>query len=124
MLRFGVVVLRVTQQPLTTPSMPPTHQTKTSFPSKRRACFSSAAARTRPPRCAKRAAIAPPEQAAFLLSLTCHPGPARLTQYINANFVSGYDDARKRFIAAQGPKTNTIAHFWCVAPFVAPCPAA
>lgn len=40
--------------------------------------------------------------------------PCTHPQYINANFVSGYNDAKNRFIAAQGPKTNTITHFWYI----------
>ena len=43
--------------------------------------------------------------------------PIRPTQdnpegYINANFVSGFDGTPKVYIAAQGPKPETIYHFW------------
>jgi protein tyrosine phosphatase len=37
---------------------------------------------------------------------------ARASQYINANFVTGYNNNPKRFIAAQGPTKATISHFW------------
>lgn len=35
-----------------------------------------------------------------------------LSSYINANFISGYKNEPKSFIAAQGPMSNTIGDFW------------
>ncbi len=34
------------------------------------------------------------------------------SKYINANFIKGFDNADKCYIAAQGPKDTTLNHFW------------
>lgn len=39
-------------------------------------------------------------------------GSDQVSQYINANYVSGYDKSKNRFIATQGPTPATIPHFW------------
>ncbi|EGD83237.1 tyrosine phosphatase RQ [Salpingoeca rosetta] len=39
-------------------------------------------------------------------------GSDHTSTYINANFVTGYNHAENTYIAAQGPKANTIWDFW------------
>ncbi|XP_071082474.1 receptor-type tyrosine-protein phosphatase alpha-like [Haliotis cracherodii] len=39
-------------------------------------------------------------------------GDATETDYINANFITGYGDKKRAYIAAQGPNARSLADFW------------
>lgn len=39
-------------------------------------------------------------------------GNDAMSTYINANYIPGPDGETRKYIAAMGPKTNTLGHFW------------
>ncbi|ELU00610.1 hypothetical protein CAPTEDRAFT_41440, partial [Capitella teleta] len=34
------------------------------------------------------------------------------SDYINASYISGYNNVEKHYIATQGPKASTVVDFW------------
>jgi len=46
------------------------------------------------------------------VKLPTRPGRPKTDSYINASYVNSPLGADRKFIACQGPKSNTVEHFW------------